>query len=81
MVLVHDDDLKCAEGAIPPLETLQPDALMGFFRGYAPTIRQFQCGKYFAEQYGPRSDRVYTKKMKLVPETRVSQELRWRLLP
>ena len=49
MVLVHDDDLKCIEGAKPPLDTLQLDALMGFFRAHAPTIRQFQCGKYFAE--------------------------------
>ncbi|KAI0276244.1 hypothetical protein BGY98DRAFT_716462 [Russula aff. rugulosa BPL654] len=42
MVLVHDDDLKCIENAVPPLETLKPDALMGFLRDYAPTIRQFQ---------------------------------------
>lgn len=58
MALVHDDDLKFIEGAIPPLETLRPDALMGFFRNYAPTIRQFQCGKYLAEAwlYRPRFD-------------------------
>jgi hypothetical protein len=49
MVLVHDNDLKCIEGAIPQPETLQPDTLMEFFRVHAPTIRQFQCGKYFAE--------------------------------
>jgi hypothetical protein len=49
MVLVHDDDLSCIEGAIPPQETLQPDALMEYFRAYAPTISQFQCGKYFTE--------------------------------
>lgn len=49
MILVHDDDLKCIESATPPLDSLRPDALMEFFRLYAPTIRQFQCGKYFAE--------------------------------
>ena len=53
MVLVHDDDLKCIENAVPPLETLQPDALMGFLRDYAPTIRQFQCGEYYYNYKGP----------------------------
>jgi hypothetical protein len=53
MVLVHDDDLKCIENAVPPLETLQPDALMGFLRDYAPTIRQFQCGEYYYNSKGP----------------------------
>lgn len=46
MVLVHDDDLKFIEGALPPLETLRPDTLMDFFWYHAPTIRQFRCGKY-----------------------------------
>jgi hypothetical protein len=45
MVLVHDDDLQCIENAIPPLETLQPDALMEFLQDYAPNTRQFQSGE------------------------------------
>ena len=53
MVLVHDDDLKCIENAVPPLETLQPDALIGFLRDYAPTIRQFQCGEYYYNSKRP----------------------------
>lgn len=63
MVLVHNDDLKCIESAIPPPETLQPDALMRFFRAGAPKIHQFQCGKYFAEPWfhGLRPDRMYTQ--------------------
>ncbi len=57
MVLVHDNDLKCIENAIPPLETLQPDALMEFLRDYTPKTCRFQCGEYFVNAlfYGPGS--------------------------
>ena len=79
MVLVHDDDLKCIENAVPPLETLQPDALMGFLRDYAPTIRQFQCGEYYYNSKGPFL-MEYTRKNSL-QETIIMQKLREQLLP
>ncbi len=77
MAVVHDDDLKCIENAIPPLATLQPDELMGFLGNYAPEIRLFQCGEYFLETLfsGPSSNRLYTKNLFFL-ETRMSQGLR-----
>jgi hypothetical protein len=50
MVLVHDDDLECIEGVIPPSKNLQPDEWMALFRDNAPSICQFQCGKHFSER-------------------------------
>ncbi len=64
MAVVHDDDLKCIENVIPPLESLQPDALMGSLGNYAPKIRLFQSGEYLL---GPlfsvpcSTNRLYTK--------------------
>ncbi len=77
MALVHDDDLKCIENVIPPLESLQPDALMGFLGYYAPEIHVFQSGEYFLEPLfsGPSSNRLYTKDLFFL-ETRMSQRLR-----
>ena len=49
MVLVHDDDLKLIGNAMPPLETLQPDALMEFLQDYVPKTRQFLSSEYFSE--------------------------------
>ena len=71
MAVVHDDDLKCIENVIPPLESLQPDALVGSLGNYAPKIRLFQSGEYFLEPLfsGPCStDMLYTKNLFL--ETR-----------
>ncbi|KAI0280081.1 hypothetical protein BGY98DRAFT_369930 [Russula aff. rugulosa BPL654] len=50
MVLVLDDDLKCIENAILPLETLQPDTLMECLRDFAPKTGQFQCESFFGNE-------------------------------
>jgi hypothetical protein len=66
MAVVHDDDLKCIENVIPPLESLQPDALMGSLGNYAPRTRLFQCGEYFLEPLFSglcSTNKLYTKNL------------------